>query len=95
MRIESPKTLDRFRGYGKCELCGNAGYREVHHVFARGMDDAFRNDLAINLVSLCRVCHARAEQEAGMREECLKIISEREGISLDVLKTVLLRLRNA
>ena len=94
MKIPSERTLERFRESGECELCGKHGQREPHHVYARGSSDAFRNDTIYNLVSLCRVCHSKAEQEAGMREECLKAISKREDVDLDDLKTMNLILRH-
>ena len=95
MRIESPKTLERFREPGLCELCQEfVSFPEPHHIYARGQSDAFRNDTIYNLVKLCRACHAKAEQEAGMREECLRVVSKREDIDLDDLKTMNLMFRH-
>lgn len=96
MKIVSPETLARFREPGLCELCGEfVCFPDPHHVFARGRGDAFRNDLSLNLLLLCRPCHAAAESGNPSRKQCLAIIAEREGLDVEQLELILKIMRNA
>lgn len=84
MIVKDEKTLDLFRGPGKCELCGKVcKVREPHHIFCRGLGGGNRLDIACNLLALgstkrfeCE-CHSRVDTKAG-RERCLQIVAKRE-----------------
>lgn len=46
---------------GPCRLCETTDHPELHHVVPRGMGGATGDDVADNLVSLCRGHHAMVE----------------------------------
>jgi 5-methylcytosine-specific restriction endonuclease McrA len=63
-------TLER--DGGKCRKCGTSDTLHVHHIDGWGMGFAreLRNNSLDNLITLCKVCHARAHafNEHGMYE---------------------------
>jgi HNH endonuclease len=81
MKIENPSLLKQMRSVNRCEQCRNYWKPfELHHIMARGMDDAFRMDIQENLILLCRYCHAKVHTEGeDFRRELLKTVAAREG----------------
>lgn len=53
-RIANKKILKEKRGI--CELCGNKGQTEKHHIKTKGSGG---NDTKDNLVEVCRICHTK------------------------------------
>ena len=93
MRIIDEELLASFSGAGRCEFCGKASQqRHAHHVHSRGSG---RLDIAINIVSLCPMCHADAHAGVTTRYEFLAIIAVREGIMQDAIVAEIHRLRRA
>jgi hypothetical protein len=99
MKYHDEKVLEAFRTKPKCEWCGLVlfGWRraEPHHVFARGMGDAFRMDIPENLIALCWRCHGMAECGDLPRLSVLTMIARRQGVNYDDLVLFLQRLRHA
>ena len=88
MKIIDERCLDRFRGEGCCEWCGQfVQRREPHHFFyKRGMSGGSRLDVPENLIALCATfhggnCHHRAEACEIKKEQLLEIVAKREGKS--------------
>ena len=102
MRIVNEKTLDLFRGPGKCEWCGRlVRRREPHHIFGRGYGGAERVDVKINLIALCAVyagganCHHELHQGRILRADLLAKVAAREGMLQAEVEAEVRRLRNA
>lgn len=87
MKIECEAVLDKFRGIGKCELCGRmCQRREPHHHQRRGHGGGYRLDVSIALVSVGAVfhcpCHERIHAGALTSEQVLAVIAKREGATV-------------
>ena len=68
--------LDWFRRR-TCELCGDRGFSDPHHLRGRGLGGGSRYDVSYNLISLCRKCH-RLEQDYPS-EFVRRIVAKRMG----------------
>lgn len=92
MRVINEALLARFRQAYRCEWCRKLTLSgcDPHHIFSRG---AGRLDVAINLISLCRVCHGLVHAGEITREDLLAIVATREGVSQDWIVTEIYRLR--
>lgn len=83
MRIECESVLDRFRGPGRCELCGkHCRAREPHHHIRKGMGGGATMDVSINLVAVgvafqCD-CHRRTHDGNAANADVLAAIAKRE-----------------
>ena len=53
-RIVDKKLLKDKKGI--CELCGNKGQTEKHHIKSKGSGG---NDTKENLIEVCRKCHTK------------------------------------
>lgn len=95
MRIEDPALLDEFRHAPRCEVCGQPTRTgaDPHHVFARGMGDAFRLDIRENLIALDRRCHNQAHTGQIGQDALLAIIAQRQGTTAEALRLRILYLR--
>jgi hypothetical protein len=82
MKIVSPKTLAKFRGAGRCELCTAwCANREPHHAMACGHGGGNRLDVSVNLVSVgvaftCQ-CHRKTHDGNASRAHVLAVIGKR------------------
>jgi hypothetical protein len=86
--------LDRFRSLPRCEYCGKRGPLQPHHVLGKGIEGGRRIDSPLNLVGICLDCYANFH--AGRkpnREDCLAIISRREGVPVDTITALVAALR--
>ena len=63
-----------------CERCGRETDIEPHHIFTIGSGG---QDNRENLLQLCSECHISVHMGGIAREELLKIVARREGISTD------------
>lgn len=94
MRHESEKTLDLFRGPGRCEKCHKqCKEREPHHLHARGYGGGHRLDIKINLISLgtwpeCS-CHLEYHCGAIGLFEMTEIVAMRERQTVDDIDAVI------
>lgn len=84
MKIIDEKLLNRFRGPGPCELCGEwFASRQAHHFyFKRGMGGGSRLDVAINIAGVCGLCHNMAEtgrSVEAIKQALLNKVAAREG----------------
>lgn len=80
MRIANDLLLDYFRSR-PCEVCGRAPPSEPHHVYRTGIGGGSRLDVALNLMSLCRLCHERYHHGGGATTDfCWSMIDNREGL---------------
>lgn len=83
------KLLGRFRGPGRCEVCGIwSEVRDAHHAFERGHNSWKRIDLPWNLISLgsmlgsnCQ-CHQAFHNGRLKRGRILEIIAAREKVTV-------------
>jgi hypothetical protein len=96
MRIVDHKPMERFRSAGHCSWCGKwQDRRQPHHVYLRrGLGGSHRIDLAINLIGLCRWCHAM--HHAGQRpltRDLLAVVAAREGVSQGYIEAEIARVR--
>lgn len=83
MIVKDETLLAQFR-IGPCEWCGKRGATEAHHIFTRGMGCGRRLDVRINLIGLCRVCHALTHNGAEPTKwDLLAIVARREGMVQD------------
>lgn len=87
LRIENPDLLAYFRSR-PCEICGARPPSDPEHVFPRGLGDANRLDIRINLVSLCRACHTRAHSGHGepTRGQLKALVARRERMSVEAVQ---------
>ena|ERR1700733_15449142 len=84
------RLLDRYRGPGKCEVCGIwSDMRDAHHAFERGHNSWKRIDLPWNLISLgtmlggqCQ-CHRRYHNGVLKRARILEVIAARERVTVE------------
>lgn len=77
MLIRDESVLDRYRGPGRCELCGRqTAEREPHHVHTKG---AGQVDAPWNLIALDRWCHSIIGSRPIRREVLLAYVAHREG----------------
>ncbi len=85
MRHVDEKELAKWRGPGKCLLCGTwSPQREAHHVWTRG---AGRLDIPINVCSLggawsCQ-CHSRSQCYTIPRKAVVEAVAYREGLDAE------------
>ena len=94
MRICNDECLALFRGSMNCDWCGLYGQCEPSHLFARGMGDACRLDVPINLNGLCHTCHMKYHNGHILRISLLALIAQREGETQDIIETEIYRLRS-
>ena len=93
MRVPNPDLVAEFRAAArKCEHCGQVGPIQVHHWWHRGLGDASRLDVRINLMALCALCHLKEENGQIQRGPLLDIIAAREGISAERIRAEIWRL---
>ena len=65
----------------RCEYCGAVTNIEPHHINTRGSGGG---DIKENLIQLCTRCHINTHSgQYPTKEDCLKIVAEREGITYD------------
>lgn len=97
MTNKDESLLDQFRGPGLCEYCGRPCLRlDPHHIFSRGMGGGSRLDHRLNLMGLggfenCN-CHGKHHNGKITREELIKKVAAREGMTPAQLKDELHRL---
>jgi hypothetical protein len=105
VRVKSEEVLERFRGPGRCELCGRpCRVREVHHIRSRGAHGA---DHRWNCLSVCPTgsggCDAHHRIHFGgltqrgrrmTRIDLFEIVSRREGVPVADIIAELNRLRD-
>jgi hypothetical protein len=74
--------LDSFRGPGVCSWCRKWVRRlDAAHVEPKGMGGWARIDLAINVLSLCRLCHqSHHDGNEPEREQLLATVAKREDL---------------
>lgn len=92
--------LDEFRTPGKCEYCGKwCKVREPHHLCSKGSGGWSRFDVRYLLISLgstphfeCQ-CHTRAQAFLIPQDHIFTIVANREGVSVDFIKSEINRLR--
>lgn len=83
MKVVNEDLLDRFRAPVPCAWCRIRVATDPHHIFSRG---AGRLDVAINLVSLCRLDHCNAHDgHQPTREQLLQIVSRREKLPVETI----------
>lgn len=85
MKIISEKTLDLYRGPGRCQFCGNScSKREPHHLRAKGLGSGKRIDIPINLIALGSTplfqcsCHTKIGDGNIKAANVLAIVAQRE-----------------
>jgi len=61
MRSESVRQAALERDGHRCQICGEEGPLEVHHVEALGMGGVYSRDVAENAITLCVDCHRKVE----------------------------------
>ena len=91
MRIENESALDRCRYAVACEYCGKKSRtgRDPAHIFPRGLGDAKRLDIDVNLVALCREDHSRSHAGGSpTKSELLAIAAEREKTTVEAITEV-------
>ena len=74
------RGLTGHEGYIPCEICGNDGVVDVHHI--RGRIGALRTDPE-NLLGLCRSCHAACHSGAISREFQTKVAQRRRSMNIN------------
>ena len=95
MIIKDELLLAEFRAKSHCERCKRwcPGELDPHHVFARGIGGGKRLDVRINLLSLCRWCHADHHTGRISRRELVALVAHREQRQPETLVTEIYRLR--
>jgi hypothetical protein len=94
VKIVNAKLVASIGGPGLCEHClAPSLYREVHHALAKGMGGGGRMDHPFNLIGLCILCHASLHNGSLSREILWAVIAEREGVSVEEVKTEIYRIR--
>jgi hypothetical protein len=94
MKIVNAKLVQEMGGPGLCEHClAPSFHREVHHALAKGMGGGGRMDHPFNLISLCGSCHDNLHDGNLSREILWAVIAEREGVSVEEVKTEVYRIR--
>ncbi len=96
MTHPDPKVLERFR-IPRCRHCAMfVGRTEPHHVWPSGRDNAFKLDIPMNLVPLCRPCHRICHMSpAGTHTTLVGYVAEREGLTVRHVERQMKRLRRA
>jgi hypothetical protein len=86
-----PKLLKAMAEPGECAWCRQwCAQRDCHHIYSKG---AGRVDIAGNLVSLCRVCHALTHSGAVSRFDLLTMAANREGLRQDEITAAVYAIR--
>lgn len=91
VRIVNEVLLDAFRRRRRCEYCNRPTPEgcDPHHLFAKGMGGAWRLDVRINVIALCRCCHDCFHLGNILREDLLAVVCSREGrLQDDVLEEI-------
>lgn len=88
MKVIDNAALNEARNRNGCEMCGRRVWPlDPHHAFIkRGMGGGSRLDVDINLIGLCRVCHAKCESDRAVNFEAQAIIARREGTTIDEIQ---------
>jgi 5-methylcytosine-specific restriction endonuclease McrA len=84
--VATPEQWEELRAakLGVCRICSDGYLPELHHVLARSLGG---DDVAENLVSLCRRCHMEVEAHnvqacrqlnLNLRDEELEYLSEKK-----------------
>ena len=95
MKIVDEEVMDHFRRKTRCELCGKYSRdgMDPHHLFGRGMGGWRRFDVAVNLISLCRICHNAFHAGRIERAAILAVVAAREGMTAAEVEEKILALR--
>ena len=88
MKIIDEAVLDQFRGYGACEWCRRACWRDPEHTYRRGQGSSRRLDIREVLVALCRECHTKAESGHGepSKDQLKALVAKREGATVEEIR---------
>lgn len=70
-RIENKKVLKDKKCM--CEFCGRRGYTEKHHVKTKGSGG---DDVAENLIELCRRCHRLVHDGVIKKDVLMKMVKK-------------------
>jgi hypothetical protein len=91
MKLIDNAVLQEFRGKQRCELCGVYARNALqpHHAFARGHGGGNRLDHPYNLAAVCgpydKDCHGKIHAGKIKRDDVLKVIANREGLTSEEL----------
>ena len=97
MKIVDLLLLQEFRDKDRCEWCRKYTRTglDPHHVYCRGLGGAFRLDIRINMVSLCRQCHVSAHTSCEpCQADLLAVIAKRESMTVDAVEREIFRLKS-
>ncbi len=96
MKIVRPKTLDLYRGPGRCEWCKKpCSKREPHHLRCRGTNSSKQVDIPINLIALGSTplfacsCHTKIGDGNIKASDVLALVAEREGTTPEAITEVM------
>lgn len=93
MKVPDPDLVAAFRATARCcEWCRKPGPIQVHHWWHRGLGDASRLDILINIMALCPQCHAEEENGQILRIDLLAVIAARENTTQDAIRREIWRL---
>jgi hypothetical protein len=73
-RIVDKKAIEAVRS-ASCEVCDNAWNPSVHHIKSKGSGG---DDIPLNLICLCCVCHTKAHAGKINKKYLLNIAKRRE-----------------
>lgn len=77
-----------------CELCGawktTIGL-EIHHIYSQGGSGP--GDVEENLITLCPICHGKAQRYEIPRDRLFELVAERMGKTFDEVKNTVLEKR--
>lgn len=81
MKVVNEFLMNAFRAAPNCEWCRRRifhGKADAHHLFGRGFGGGHRLDVALNLLSLCRLCHTEFHDGQIARSDLLAVVAARE-----------------
>ncbi len=93
MKVINNRLLKLFREKERCERCGRLTTVQPHHVFGRGYESCRRLDVAVNLISLCGICHDRFHMGRIERQNLLEIVAKRERTTVQAIEEEIWKLR--
>jgi hypothetical protein len=90
--IHNEPLLSEFRRKTRCEWCGQNSRTglDPHHIYTRG---AGRLDIRLNLIALCRLCHAEVHAGIVDKYSLVAVVAQREKTDYDTIERLIWHLR--